>query len=108
MRRVARNSAVCVSYFNRAAFGVPVTGDWGNLGKGALHGPKLINWDAGIFKDFSLGTERYHLQFRAEFLNVFNHANFKNPNVSQTAGGFGTINGVQDPRISQLALKLLF
>ncbi len=101
-------SGTCVSYLNPAAFGLPATGSWGNMGKGALHGPKLVNWDAGIFKDFPLGSERYHLQFRAEFFNVFNHANFNNPNVTQSAGGFGTITSAQDPRIGQLALKILF
>lgn len=101
-------SGSCVSYLNRAAFGLPATGAWGNMGKGALYGPKLVNWDAGVFKDFPLGTERYHLQFRAEFFNIFNHANFNNPNVTQSNGGFGTITSAQDPRIGQLALKFLF
>ncbi|MGJ5816514.1 carboxypeptidase regulatory-like domain-containing protein [Paludibaculum fermentans] len=101
-------TSTCVSYLNPSAFGLPATGNWGNMGKGALHGPKLVNWDAGIFKDFPLGTERFHLQFRAEFFNVFNHANFNNPNVTQSAGGFGSITSAQDPRIGQLALKILF
>ena len=101
-------TSTCVSYLIPSAFGLPGTGTYGNLGKGALTGPKLINWDTGIFKEFPLQSERYRLQFRAEFFNTFNHANFNNPNVSQSAGGFGSITSAVDPRIGQLALKFLF
>ncbi len=48
------------------------------------------------------------MQFRAEFFNTLNRVNFNNPNVTQSAGGFGSITSAQDPRIGQLALKLLF
>ena len=101
-------SGTCVSYLNPSAYGLPVTGTWGNVGKGAIHGPGLVNWDMGIFKDFPLRGERLHLQFRAESFNTVNHTNFNNPNVTQSASGFGTITGSADPRIGQLALKLLF
>ena len=101
-------SGTCVSYLNPSAYGLPVTGTWGNVGKGAVHGPGLVNWDMGIFKDFPLRGEKLHMQFRAESFNTVNHANFNNPNVTQSAGGFGTITGAGDPRIGQLALKLLF
>jgi hypothetical protein len=101
-------SSTCVPFLNPAAFTQPVTGSWGNMGKGAVRGPKLLNWDTGIFKDFPLGNERFHLQFRAEAFNAFNHTNFSNPTVSLSSSGFGTITGASDPRIGQLALKLLF
>jgi hypothetical protein len=48
------------------------------------------------------------LNFRAEFFNFFNRANFNNPVNSVSAGGFGAILSARDPRIGQLALKLLF
>jgi hypothetical protein len=101
-------SSTCVSYLNPSAFGLPALGTYGNLGKGALTGPGLVNWDTGVFKEFLLRGERLRLQFRGEFFNTLNHANFNNPNVSQSAGGFGTITSAQDPRIGQLALKLQF
>jgi hypothetical protein len=40
--------------------------------------------------------------------NALNHANFNNPNVNQSASGFGQITSAADPRIGQLTLKLLF
>jgi hypothetical protein len=56
-------------------------------------------------------TESTKLQFRAEAFNVFNHAQFKNPDglVNDTnQGGFGYVTSANDPRIMQVALKFLF
>jgi len=54
--------------------------------------------------------ERYNLQFRAEFFNVFNHANFNQPSRSAnaTAPRFGQINSAGRPREMQFGLKLKF
>jgi hypothetical protein len=101
-------SGPCVPYLNAAAFGLPALGTFGNVGKGALRGPDLINWDTGIFKEFKVVKESTRLQFRAEFFNTTNRVNLNNPGVTSTAGGFGTITSSADPRIGQLALKLLF
>jgi len=51
------------------------------------------------------------LEFRAEALNVFNHANLANPNTLFGNGAFGQITGLQagnQSRILQLALHLAF
>ncbi len=97
----------CVNFLSPSAFGLPAIGTFGNAGKGILRGPDLLNWDTGLFKEFAL-RERVRLQFRAEFFNSANRKNFNNPNVTQSAGGFGSITSAQDPRIGQLALKLFF
>ncbi|MBV8830526.1 MAG: TonB-dependent receptor, partial [Acidobacteriaceae bacterium] len=106
------NSKPCVNYLNPAAFALPAIGTFGNVGKGSLRGPNLVTLDAGLFKEFPFAKERARFQFRAEFFNVFNRVNFNNPTNSTTptfsAGGFGTLTSSQDPRIGQLALKLLF
>jgi len=112
------NSAPCVSYLNPAAFTIAPIGGFGNVGKGSLRGPGLFTWDTGLFKDFPVARESVHLQFRAEFFNVLNRTNFANPGgstsnpnsptVTVSSGGFGTITAAQDPRIGQLALKLIF
>jgi len=71
-----------------------------------------VTLDSGLFKEFPFAGERARFQFRAEFFNVFNRVNFNSPANSTTpsfsAGGFGTLTSAQDPRIGQLALKLLF
>jgi hypothetical protein len=59
-------------------------------------------------------TERWRLEFRAEFFNVFNRANFMDDTASLSnfqkvkASAFGAIQQASDPRIGQLALKLYF
>jgi hypothetical protein len=102
------SSVRCVNYLVPSAFGLPATGTLGNIGKGMFRGPNLVNWDTGVFKEFPVRGERLRFQLRGEFFNVLNRANFNNPGVTQSAGGFGSITSAGDPRISQLALKLLF
>jgi hypothetical protein len=82
------------------------------VGKGALVGPGLFNWDMGVFKNIPI-TERWRAQLRGEFFNTFNHSNFTSltnnyPNQSVSSAGFGTITTAYDPRILQLALKVVF
>jgi hypothetical protein len=100
------SSAPCVGYLIPGSFALPATGTYGNTGKNSLRGPGLTGWDMGLFKNFPLHSERYSLQFRAEFFNAFNWTNFSNPISSVASAGFGSINAAGDPRIGQLALKL--
>ena len=103
-----KNIAPCRDYLNTAAFGTPATGTFGNVGKGSLNGPNFRNWDLGLFKNIALRGERLSLRFQAEFFNATNRVNLSNPNQTQNAAAFGSIRGAGDPRIGQLALKLLF
>ena len=48
------------------------------------------------------------MEFRAEFFNVFNHAQFTNPRGDINGSDFGQITNARDPRIGQMALKLSF
>ena len=108
-------TAPCVSWMNTAAFGQPAAGTVGNIGKGAFTGPGLFNWDMGLFKNILI-TERWRAQLRGEFFNTFNHSNFTSPLsggsnypvLSQSSGTFGTITSANDPRIIQIALKVVF
>src|SRR5262249_20349739 len=79
---------------------------FGNSGVGILRGPGLVNLDFNLAKDFAL-TENYRLQFRGEFFNAFNHANFGVPGVTLGVG-FGQIVSAADARVIQFALKLKF
>ncbi len=77
-------------YLNAAAFSTPAPGTFGNLGRGALHGPGLSQFDLTLHKKFTL-TERISSEFRVEVYNLFNKANFANPvvrlnNVLGTSG----------------------
>jgi hypothetical protein len=84
---------------------------FGDVGAGAFTGPHIYSYDMGIFKRFTI-TERVNLQFRSEFLNIFNQVNLANPNTNRSGGGFGSSTTVHsfagDPRIIQFGLKLTF
>ena len=65
-------------------------------------------WDLSVIKAFMI-SESVRLQFRTEFLNAFNHAQFSDPNRSATNSNFGKITGQSNlPRNIQLALRLVF
>ncbi len=104
----------CVNALNPASFVTVYTatsfplGTYGNTGKNYFLGPAYIDWDIGAIKNFNLSPERFQLQFRADFFNVLNHSNFMNPTAAANNANFGRILSAQDPRIGQLALKLLF
>jgi hypothetical protein len=66
-------------YYNPNAFVAPATGTYGNVGRDVLTGPGLATLDFSTTKNTQL-SERLRLQFRAEFFNVFNRANFGTPN----------------------------
>jgi Carboxypeptidase regulatory-like domain len=93
-----------------AAFSNPAPGSAGGLSAGELHGPGYTNLDASLFKSFSLGKlhEGTRLQFRAEFFNTLNHANFKSPNVNINSASFGNLTSTYSPRVGQLAAKITF
>lgn len=74
-------------FLNPAAFTFPAPGEFGNIGRWALHGPSLAQLDLTLHKKFRI-TERQGLEFRAEVYNIFNHTNFANP-VSRLNNALG-------------------
>ncbi len=82
---------------------------FGSAGRNILIAPGVNNWDLGVAKNTRFG-ERFNLQFRAEFFNLFNHANFGQPSrlLDVTAPRFGTINSAGRAREMQFGLKLEF
>jgi hypothetical protein len=63
---------------NPAAFSTPAPGTFGNLGRGALHGPGMNQFDLTLQKKFVIAEKR-SLDFRMETYNLFNKGNFANP-----------------------------
>jgi hypothetical protein len=105
-----KNPRKGLPYFNPNYFVPETIGQVGNAMRRSFSGPGLDNYDMALLKSTTI-TEGTKLQFRAEAFNVFNHAQFKNPNgvVNNTGqGGFGYVTAANDPRIMQVALKFLF
>jgi hypothetical protein len=80
---------------NPAAFSTPAPGTFGNLGRGALHGPGLAQFDLTAHKRFSI-TERVKTEFRVEVYNILNRGNFSNP-VARLNNVLGTGNNQLQP-----------
>ena len=80
---------------------------YGTAGRSTVTGPLIHNIDVGILKNTAI-TERVMTQFRAEFFNFPNHAQWNPPNRFVDQAAFGQISSARDPRIIQLGLKLLF
>lgn len=96
-----------LTYFNTSLFSPETLGHLGNANRQFFNGPGLNNFDLALLKDLKL-NERMAFQFRGEFFNIFNHAQFLNPNGNIDSGIFGVVTGARDPRIGQVAAKLIF
>ena len=66
-----------------------------------------IIFDFTMMKRTRVGENKI-LEFRSEFFNIFNHANFGNPNGNIGNANFGRITTTDDPRLIQFALKFHF
>jgi hypothetical protein len=100
-------------WYDPRAFVLPTQGTFGNVARGSLRGPGLIQFDTSLFKRIQI-TERLNLQFRIEAFNVFNHANFSYPGqVVFTGSSYSSSAGVisqtaTTSRQIQFAMKLQF
>jgi hypothetical protein len=96
-------------YFSTSCFSVPTTGELGNASRTPVSGPNFINTDFSVIKHFPLPRETMRIDFRSEFFNIFNHAQFGQPGGDINSATFGVVNTtVGTPRVIQFALKLLF
>ena len=111
------------NYFNQSAFTsgagtaacpLPVIGDgygYGDSSVGSVRGPSQDNSDIAVSRNFGLfgSAERQRLEFRTEFFNAFNHAQFSDPGTAVGTASFGVITSSSvAPRIIQFALKYEF
>ncbi|MEW5978788.1 MAG: carboxypeptidase regulatory-like domain-containing protein [Acidobacteriota bacterium] len=94
-------------YFSKAPFSRQDLGVAGNANRRFFAGPGLNNWDFSLSKTTRI-NERIRTEFRAEFFNAFNHAQFINPSGNVASAGFGRVTRARDPRIGQFSLKVHF
>jgi hypothetical protein len=83
---------------------------FGNLGRNIYRGPFQQNWDFSLIKNIKI-TERQNVRFTTDFFNIWNHANFANPAVTdvENPGAFGKIfSTVGTPRLIQFSLRYAF
>ena len=70
---------------------------FGTSGRNILFGPVLDEWDISFIKRNRI-SERFSLEFRAQFFNVFNHASFGSPGATVIVAAFGQITRQGTPR----------
>jgi hypothetical protein len=105
------------TFFNTCAFQDPPTGapasnffGFGNAGRNIVEGPGLQQWDLSIFKIIPT-SENTRFEFRTEFFNLPNHANFLVPAGSSKrlgGGSYGFATAAAAPRQIQFSLKFYF
>ncbi|MEX2264355.1 MAG: carboxypeptidase regulatory-like domain-containing protein [Bryobacteraceae bacterium] len=93
------------------AAGVPLANSMpggGNLGKNTFRGPGFTQWNFSLMKTIN-ATERWKVQLRSDFVNLFNHRNFGNPNVfMNNPSAFGTNTSDPGNRSILLSLRIRF
>ena len=99
-------------WFNTSLFSQEVLGTQGNSPRRFFHGPGVNNTDLALLKDVKV-TSTTSAEFRAEFFNAFNHAQFYGNNAvdgnfNDGPGNFGVIFGDNGGRVGQLAVKFNF
>lgn len=94
-------------YFDTSAVAAPAPYTFGTSSRALLTGPGLLNADVSLIKNFTL-KEKGNVQFRAEALNIANHANFQEPGLALGSPTFGAISEALPARVLQLGLKIGF
>ena len=95
--------------FNPSCF-THAVGHLGDASRVPVYGPDFVNTDFSVIKQFALPWENTGITFRAEFFNLWNHAQFGLPvNDISAPAGFGSVNStVNNPRLVQFGLKFTF
>jgi hypothetical protein len=95
-------------FFDPSLFAPQALGTIGTAPRSVCCGPGINNFDFALHKDTRI-SEKARLEFRAEFFNLFNHAQFLAPDGNISDGSdFGRVMRARDPRLVQFALKLFF
>jgi hypothetical protein len=95
-------------WFNKSAFTTVTSGTFGNAGRNILRGPGWITFDMSLQRRIDISS-RVNATLRWDIFNMFNRANFGNPDrniTSATAGVISTLAG--DPRVMQLSVRVGF
>jgi Carboxypeptidase regulatory-like domain/TonB dependent receptor len=99
-------------WFNTAAFSIPAPYTYGDSSRTVpnVMGPRLINMDLALYKDFTI-KERFKVDLRGEAFNLTNRPDFNNPATNASSTTFGTITSLLVtplPRNMQLSLRVSF
>ena len=94
-------------WFDTSCYVLPAFRTYGNTGAQTMDGPSYKVLNLAVNKIFHM-SESANLQFRAEFFNAFNHANFGRPTADVQSPSFGQISSAGPGRQIQFAMKVMF
>jgi len=97
---------VYTRWFDVTAYAVPAAGTQGTAGRNTVRGPGTQRVDLSFIKRIPLGRAR--MELRAEIFNLFNHANFGNPDTNISNVTAGVISLADDGRNSQFGFRVLW
>ncbi len=80
----------------QCAFGAPASNTFGTARNGDVRGPRFINVDMSIFKDFHVIRE-HTVGFRFDAFNAFNIVSYYNPDTGIGDSNFGNIAASSTP-----------
>ena len=96
------------SWFNPAAYQRVAAGVFGNNTRNSLRGPGYVTFDMSLQRRVNF-TGRIAATLRWDVFNMFDRANFGNPNADITGANVGTISSLAgDPRAMQFSVRLHF
>ncbi len=106
---VADNPRTISEWIDTSCYSQPIGFVFGNdgVGQGSGYGPRYMSWDMSFSKSIQF-VERVHLQFQAQFFNIFNRVNYQTPDTGVTDSSFGQISNDYLPRQGQLGMTLSF
>lgn len=95
-------------WFDASDFKAPPPNTYGNVGRGVLYSPGVVNIDMSVVKTFRI-TEKIGFNFRFEAFNLFNSPYFGFPNANIGSPTVGRITStVGDNRSLQLSGRINF
>ena len=95
-------------WISPAAFALPAAGTLGNAGRSNVAGPGFYGIDMAVSRIFRV-RESISLEARGEAFNQTNSVRLNAPITARNNNSnFGTVRTARDPRIMQVALKLVF
>jgi hypothetical protein len=98
-KKILSGKSTNAQYINLASFTPNAIGTFGDSGRNAYRGPKLLQVDSALTRTFPL-HERFAMNLRLEAFNVLNHPNFAPP--GSTSGYLGTSQAINSATFGQV------
>jgi Carboxypeptidase regulatory-like domain len=97
--KIRSGKSTNAQYINLSSFTANAVGTFGDSGRNAYRGPKLLQVDSALTRSFPL-HDRLALNLRFEAFNVLNHPNFAPP--GSTSGYLGTSQAINSSTFGQV------